>query len=97
MNIRRDQIESDPNWEPSLGEQFWNYNYRNGHYHAVCDSTTGNCNVHYDKDDPHESFTSLVKHLLGNKKVQLLVGVVITDQILFDGKVRKKAKKVLFG
>ena len=96
MNVKRDQIENDPNWYPSIGEQFWNNNYRSGNYHAVCDSMTGDCSVHYDDDDPHVSITSLAKHLLGNKKIQLLIAGLVVDQVLFKGKYRKKVKKAIF-
>lgn len=99
MNFRREQLENDPNWYTSIGEQFWKSNYRNKHFHAVCDQN-GNCLDHYDEDDPHESLTSLIKHVAKNKKVQGVVAVTIaallTDAVLYKGKFRKKAKKAIF-
>lgn len=94
--LRKEDFEADPNWYPSIGEQFWNYNYRSGHDHVVCNSTTGECSTHYDKDDPHESISSLIKHLAENKTVQAIVGALVVDEIAFQGKYRKKVKKAIF-
>ena len=90
-------FQNDPSWQQSLGERFWDYNFRNGHYHAVCNSTTGYCSTHYDEHDPHESLQSLASHLLGNKWVQLMLAVGLIDQVANGGKLRKSLTRSLFG
>ena len=85
-------LQNNPNWIPSIGEKLDKVHFRNGHLHAECDPNTGFCKIHRDKDDPHESLTSLFKHLLDSKSGKgLLVvgGVVVLDQIFTGGKIRK--------
>ena len=85
-------LENDPNWKSSVGEKLDKVHFRNGHYHAECDPKTGFCKVHYDEDDPHESITSLFKHLVDSKSGKGLLavgGVIFLDQIFTGGKIRK--------
>ena len=97
MYDRIEDFQNDPSWKQSLGERFWDKHFRNGHYHAVCDSTTGYCSTHYDKDDPHESLQSLVSHILDNKWVQLALVAGVIDHVANDGKLRKSLTRSLFG
>ncbi|HJW19133.1 MAG TPA: hypothetical protein VJ571_01070 [Candidatus Nitrosotalea sp.] len=104
MPHRIEDFQNDPSWKPSMGERFWNKHFRKGKYHAVCDANTGNCSIHCDEDDPHESVTSLLKHLAKNKVVQgaVATGVItgtalLLDEWLNEGKGRKAVKKTLFG
>ncbi|MGI0093302.1 MAG: hypothetical protein ACREA8_04300 [Nitrosotalea sp.] len=104
MSHRIEDFENDPSWKLSIGEKIWHKHFRKGKYHAVCDTTTGNCSIHHDEDDPHESLTSLLKHLAKNKAVQgavatgLIAGTVLAlDEWLNEGKGRKAVKKTLFG
>lgn len=98
MSYRIEDFENDPNWKQSFGEKLGQIHFRNGHDHAVCDPSTGICGIHYDEHDPHESFTSLFKHMkesdLG-KAVLLIGGGLILDQFLTGGKVRNSIIKSL--
>ena len=70
--------ENHPSWNLSLGQDITKTHFRNKHLHAVCDSKTNKCSEHYDKYDPHESTSNLIKHLATNKYVQVgAVGVSI--------------------
>ena len=85
-------LENNPDWIPSIGEKLDKIHFRNGHYHAECDPKTGFCEIHYDKDDPHESIKSLFKHLADNNSGKVLLaiaGVAILDQVFTGGKIRK--------
>ena len=89
---RIEDFERDPSWKRSFGEKLDKIHFRNGHYHAECDPETGYCKVHYDKDDPHESLTSLVNHVVDSnsgKALLVVAGVAILDQIFSGGKIRK--------
>ena len=94
-------FENDPNWRSSFGEKLGKIQFRNGHQHAVCDPNTGICETHYDEIDPHESPSSLVKHMWGSNlgKATLIGGaIVITvalDHLFNDGKLRKSVAKHL--
>ncbi|MGI0008157.1 MAG: hypothetical protein ACRD92_00885 [Nitrosopumilaceae archaeon] len=93
MSHRIEDFENDPAWTPSLGEKLGMIHFRNGHWHVECDLNTRLCNMHYDKDDPFESPTSLVKHMSKSKLgagVLIVVGIAILDHIFNDGKLRKK-------
>lgn len=88
-NNRIENFERDPSWKRSIGEKLDKIHFRNGHYHAECDPNTGYCNVHYDKDDPHESLKSLLNHLADSnsgKVLLVVVGIGILDQIFKVGK-----------
>ncbi len=99
MECRIEDIQNDPTWTPSLGEKLGMIHYRSGHWHAECDPQTGTCKLHYDKDDPHESPTSLVKHM-GESNLGIAVLVVgalaILDEIFNGGNLRKEVKKSIF-
>ena len=71
--------ENNPSWSPSLGQDITKIHFRNGHLHVVCDSNTNKCSEHYDEHDPHESVSSLLKHLATNKYVQagVALGVIV--------------------
>lgn len=97
-----DYFESSPDWKPSLGEALGKTHFRNGHYHAVCDPATGLCKVHHDKHDPHESWTSLLLHMLASRLgtavlVCAAVGTAaVLDHVFNDGKLRKSITKSVF-
>ena len=85
-------FQRDPDWTQSLGEKLSKTHFRNGHWHAECNPNTGNCKIHYDKDDPHESPASLVKHMAESNlgtAVLIVGGLGILDQILTGGQIRK--------
>ena len=89
---RIEDFERDPSWKRSIGEKLDKIHFRKEHYHAECDPKTGYCKVHYDKDDPHKSFTSLVNHLADSNSGKVLfaiVSVAILDQIFTGGQIRK--------
>ena len=87
-----DDFERDPQWTSSLGEKIGLVHFRNGHWHAECNPKTGRCSIHYDKDDPHESITSLVKHMSASQLglvILVTIGVGVLDQVLTGGQLRK--------
>ena len=87
-----EDFQRDPAWRPSFGEKLSMTHFRNGHWHAECNSATGICKIHYDKDDPHESTESLLKHVVDSNsgKMLLTIGLAaILDQVLTGGKIRK--------
>ena len=95
---RIEDFESDPSWRRSIGEKLDKIHFRNGHYHAECDPETGYCKIHYDKDDPHESLTSLVNHVVDSnsgKALLVVAGVAILDQIFTGGQIRKSLVSML--
>ena len=61
MDIR--YYRNDPRWRRSVGEKLDKVHFRNGHWHAECDSLTGSCSNHYDEHDPYESVTELIRHV----------------------------------
>src|SRR5438093_315583 len=92
MSFRIEDFENDRSWTHSLGEKLGMIHFRNGHSHAECDPKTGRCSIHYDKDDPYKSITSLVKHMSGSQlglTVLVIVGVGVLDQVLTGGQIRK--------
>ncbi len=85
-------FQRDPAWSQSLGEKLSMTHFRNGHWHAECNSATGICKIHYDKDDPHNSVESLLKHMAESRlgaTVLVIAGIGILDQVLTGGKIRK--------
>ena len=69
---------NDPNWQPSLGEDYNKIHFRNKHYHLEFDPVTGNTPIHYDDIDPHESLESMLKHMWqSNKGRKVLTGVAL--------------------
>jgi len=86
-----DYYSNDPNWHHSFGEKIGFQHFRNGHYHAECDPMMGNCSVHYDEIDPHESLGSLIKHMwqsdLG-KIVLVGAGALLLEKLLAGSKGR---------
>ena len=85
-------FQRDPAWSQSLGEKLSMTHFRNGNWHAECNSVTGACKIHYDKDDPHKSVESLVKHMAGSPigaTVLAIAGIGILDQLLTGGQIRK--------
>ncbi|CAD6368624.1 hypothetical protein NMT12_120112 [metagenome] len=85
-------FQRDPAWSSSLGEKLSMIHFRNGHWHAECNSVTGICKIHYDKDNPHESVDSLLKHMSDSNlgaAVLLIGGLGVLDQIFTGGQVRK--------
>ena len=95
---RIEDIENDSSWTRSIGEKLDKIHFRNGHYHAECDADTGFCSIHYDKDDPHESLTSLFNHLVDSdsgKALLIVAGVGMLDQIFTGGQLRKSVVGML--
>lgn len=87
-----EDFQNDPSWKPSLGEKLSMIHFRNNNWHAVCNPKTGECSIHYDEVDPHESLGSLVNHMSDSNlgaAVLVTVGVGILDQILTGGQLRK--------
>ena len=81
--MRIEDYQNDPNWISSIGEKLDKIHFRNGHLHAECDPTTGNCTIHYDKHDPSESIPELAKHVWdSNLGKSLIIGGGITAAIL---------------
>ena len=71
--MRIEYYQNNPNWRSSIGEKLDKVHFRNGHWHAECDPRTGICTTHYDKHDPHESYTELTKHVLESDSGKALV------------------------
>jgi len=98
---RIDDYVRDPNWYFSLGQDLTKTHFRNRHYHTTCDPSTGICSLpHYDNHDPHESLSELLKHMWESKlgkKVLVGGGLVIADQLLTGGLLRKSIIKSLLG
>lgn len=56
MYLPREYVEI--NWLPSVGEKLGKMHYREpppGTGHAEIDPVSGNCEVHYDKVNPHQN------------------------------------------
>lgn len=73
------------NWYQSIGEKLDMVHFRSGHLHAECNPLTGYCQTHYDEYDPHESLTSLAKHLSGNNLSKLFLvgaGILLLHELL---------------
>ena len=82
---RIDDFEYDPNWKPSIGEKLAKSHFRNGHWHAECDPTTGYCSTHYDEHDPYESLTEFAKHLWKSDLGKIVVvgaGILLAVAVL---------------
>ncbi len=71
MSIRA--YRNNPHWRRSVGEKLDKVHFRNGHWHAECDSMTGHCSEHYDKHDPYESMTELARHVWDSKLGRTLI------------------------
>lgn len=91
------QLENDANWSRSLGEKLNKVHFRKGNLHAECDTVTGICEIHQDKTDPHESISSLIKHMAESNGGKVVLGVVVAgilDQIFTGGTIRKSLLKI---
>jgi hypothetical protein len=98
MTHKIEDFQNNPSWIRSIGEKLDKIHFRNGHWHAECDPKTGICKTHYDKDDPYESITSLIKHMSASNlglSVLLVVGIGVLDQVLTGGQIRKSVLKSL--
>lgn len=98
MAYRIENFQNDPSWVRSVGEKLDKIHFRNGHWHAECDPKTGICNIHYDKDDPYESLTSLIKHMSASNlglTVLLIIVIGMLDQVFTGGQIRKSVLKSL--
>lgn len=96
MTYRIEDFQNNPSWIRSIGEKLDKIHFRNGHWHAECDPKSGICNIHYDKDDPYKSITSLVKHMSASNlglTVLLIVGAGVLDQVFTGGQIRKSVLK----
>src|SRR5690348_11586316 len=99
MAYRIEDFQNDPSWIPSIGEKLSKVHFRNGHLHAECDPKTGSCDIHYDKQDPHESITSLILHMYDSGLGKVVLGTVaigLLDQLLTGGEIRKSVTRELF-
>ncbi len=97
MTFTIKQLENDPEWKRSLGEKINKVHFRKGDQHAECDSTTGICKIHEDKTDPHESISSLLKHIAESDGGKVVLGVVVAgilDQVFTGGTIRKSLLKI---
>jgi len=97
MTITIKQLENDPEWKRSLGEKIDKVHFRNGNLHAECDIGTGICKIHKDKTDPHESISSMLKHMAESDGGKVVLGVVVAgilDQVFTGGAIRKSLLKI---
>lgn len=97
MTVTIKQLEKNPEWTRSLGEKLGKIHFRKKNFHAECDPITGICKIHRDRTDPHESMSSLLKHMAESNGGKVVFGVVaagILDQVLTGGKIRKSILKV---
>lgn len=96
-HISRQEIENDSSWISSIGVDLTKLHWRKGNYHATCAQNDSMCEVHYDKDDPHDFPVGTAKHLWDwNKLGAIGIGIVslyALDQVFNDGKVTRKVKK----
>jgi len=98
MSYRIEDFQNDPNWQPSVGEKLDMIHFRNGHWHAEIDPKTGFGDIHYDKYDPNESFSSLVDHVWESntgKALMITGAVAILDHVFNDGNLRKSVQGFL--
>ena len=85
---RIEEIKNDPRWHFSFGQDIFKKHYRFRRYHAVCDPKTKWCKIHHDKDDPHESFLPMVRHVCdsdGGKVIMIasaITGAIVTAYLL---------------
>ncbi len=77
MTITIKQLENNPEWKRSLGEKIDKIHFRKGNMHAECNVDTGICKIHQDKKDPHESISSLLKHMAESNGGKVVLGVVV--------------------
>ena len=97
MTFTIKQLENDPAWSRSIGEKLNKIHFRKGNLHAECDTDTGICKIHQDKTDPHESTSSLIKHMAESNGGKVVLGVVVAgilDQIFTGGTIRKSLLKI---
>lgn len=97
MTFTIKQLENDSAWSRSLGEKLNKIHFRKGNLHAECDADTGICKIHQDKTDPHESISSLLKHMAESNGDKVVLGVVaagILDQVFTGGAIRKSLLKI---
>lgn len=97
MTFTIKQLKEDPTWSRSLGEKLDKIHFRKGNLHAECDATTGICKIHHDKHDPHESISSLLKHMAESNGGKVVLGVIVAgvlDQVLTGGTIRKSLLKI---
>jgi len=98
MSYRIEDFQNDPNWQPSFGEKLDKIHFRNGHLHAEIVPKTGLGDIHYDKYDPNESFSSLVDHVWESNmgKALMITGAIgILDHVFNDGNLRKSVQSYL--
>ena len=98
VNYTIKDFGNDPTWTRSIGEKLGIIHFRNGHWHAECEPPTGICKIHYDKHDPHESMTSLIKHMLDSylgTVVLVSAGIAVLDQIFTGGQIRRAVLRSL--
>lgn len=97
--ISRKEIENDPSWIPSIGADITKLHWRKGKLHATCGSSDTVCEIHEDKDDPHEFPAGTAKHLWNWNKLGAvgigIISVYALDQIFNDGKVTRKVRREL--
>lgn len=93
------EIENDPSWKPSLGDDITKLHWRKGRLHATCRPNETMCEMHEDKYDPHDFPTGTVKHLWDwNKLGAMGIGIITLyalDQLFNDGRLARKVKREL--
>ncbi|PJC50526.1 MAG: hypothetical protein CO032_04320 [Nitrosopumilales archaeon CG_4_9_14_0_2_um_filter_34_16] len=97
MTLTIKQLERDSTWKRSLGEKLGKIHFRKGNLHAECNPTTGICEIHRDKTDPHESISSLLKHMSESNGGKVVLGVIVVgilDQVLTGGAIRKSFLRI---
>ena len=69
-------------WTESLGEDISRLHLRNGHEHAKFDPQTKQLvDSHYDKIDPNNSLSDLVKHMWQSDLGKMVLGVAAIGAI----------------
>ncbi len=87
MVYRIKDLQTDPNWNISLGEKLNMIHFRRGHEHAECYPNTGICSTHFDEHDPNQSVSSLLKHIWSSKTGKIVLigaGILVLSKLLDD-------------
>lgn len=97
--MTRTEIENDPNWIPSAGADLTKLHWRNGKFHATCNTDDSICIIHEDKHDPHQFPVGTTQHLWDwNKVGSIGIGLLTLyalDKTFNGGKLTKKVRKEL--
>lgn len=82
-----DEFRESPDWELSTGLPPTKVHFREvgGTRHAVCDPSTGECEIHEDAVNPHDN---LLGHLVSDAP-EVLTGIAVTAAGLWWWKKRR--------